>query len=34
LTECGFKTVHNLIGGIDAWSQVVDANVPRYRPQG
>jgi len=34
LIECGFKTVHNLIGGIDAWSQVVDANVPRYRPQG
>ena len=34
LTECGFKTVHNLIGVIDAWPQVVDANVPRYRPQG
>jgi rhodanese-related sulfurtransferase len=31
LIESGFKTVYNLIGGIDAWSQVVDANVPRYR---
>ena len=31
LIKCGFNTVHNLIGGIDAWSQVVDAKVPRYR---
>ncbi len=30
----GFKTVYNLIGGIDAWSQVVDPNIPRYRPNG
>lgn len=30
LMESGFKTVHNLIGGIDAWSQVVDPSVPRY----
>lgn len=34
LIECGFKTVHNLVGGIDAWSQVVDPTVPRYRPSG
>ncbi|MBC8283894.1 MAG: rhodanese [Nitrospinae bacterium] len=33
LLECGFN-VHNLIGGIDAWSQVVDPNVPRYSPNG
>ena len=33
LVECGFN-VYNLIGGIDAWSQVVDSNVPRYSPNG
>ena len=33
LVECGFN-VYNLIGGIDAWSQVVDPNVPRYGPNG
>lgn len=33
LVECGFN-VHNLVGGIDAWSQVVDSNVPRYSPNG
>jgi monothiol glutaredoxin len=26
----GFTRVHNLDGGIDAWSQQVDAAVPRY----
>ena len=26
----GFKNVKSLTGGIDAWSQVVDTNVPRY----
>jgi monothiol glutaredoxin len=26
----GYKTVYNLEGGIDAWSQTVDASVPRY----
>ena len=26
----GFKMVYNLMGGIDAWSQEVDSNVPRY----
>jgi rhodanese-related sulfurtransferase len=30
LLESGFKKVHNLIGGIDAWSQVVDPSIPRY----
>jgi len=30
LLESGFKTVHNLIGGIDGWSQVVDPSLPRY----
>lgn len=34
LIECGFKIVHNLIGGIDAWSQVVDPTVPRYQASG
>ena len=31
LLESGFKKVYHLTGGIDAWSQVVDAGVPRYR---
>jgi len=26
----GLKNVHNLVGGIDAWSADVDPNVPRY----
>ncbi len=26
----GFTNVHNMTGGIDAWSQEVDASVPRY----
>jgi monothiol glutaredoxin len=26
----GFKTVHNLAGGIEAWSKDVDPSVPRY----
>ena len=26
----GFTDVHNLTGGIDAWSQQVDPAVPRY----
>ncbi len=34
LIESGFKNVHNLIGGIDGWSQVVDDSVPRYRAGG
>jgi len=31
LLESGFKKVYHLTGGIDAWSQVVDPRVPRYR---
>ena len=31
LLESGFKKVYHLTGGIDAWSQVVDPEVPRYR---
>ena len=31
LLESGFKKVYHLTGGIDAWSQVVDPGVPRYR---
>lgn len=26
----GFRNLHNLSGGIDAWSQLVDSSVPRY----
>ena len=26
----GFKNVHNVAGGIDAWSQQIDPSVPRY----
>lgn len=26
----GFSDVHNLVGGIDAWSQHIDPDVPRY----
>ncbi len=33
LSECGFN-VSNLVGGIDAWSQVVDPCVPRYKANG
>jgi monothiol glutaredoxin len=27
----GFTEVSNVVGGIDAWSQLVDADVPRYQ---
>jgi monothiol glutaredoxin len=30
LIQNGFRNVYNLSGGIDAWSQTVDSNVPRY----
>lgn len=30
LAAQGFSQVFNLAGGIDAWSQEVDAAVPRY----
>ena len=26
----GFRNVHNVAGGIDAWSQQIDPSVPRY----
>ncbi len=31
LIEAGVETVHNLTGGIDAYSQVADASIARYR---
>src|SRR5437588_10892870 len=30
LAEMGFERVLNLSGGIDAWSQSVDPEIPRY----
>ena len=30
LERQGFKQVHNLKGGIDAWSRTVDPSVPTY----
>ena len=30
LEKQGFKRVHNLVGGIDAWSRTVDPAVPTY----
>ena len=30
LRAMGFKKLHNLTGGIDAWSLRVDGGVPRY----
>jgi rhodanese-related sulfurtransferase len=30
LDRLGFDSAYNLAGGIDAWSQQVDAGVPRY----
>ncbi|HEX9742822.1 MAG TPA: rhodanese-like domain-containing protein [Nitrospiraceae bacterium] len=30
LQQQGFKSVKNLVGGIDAWSLHVDSKVPRY----
>jgi len=29
-TQQGFRNVHNLAGGIDAWSTDVDSDVPKY----
>ena len=30
LEKNGFARVHNLAGGIDAWSRTVDSSVPLY----
>jgi adenylyltransferase/sulfurtransferase len=30
LRKAGFKNVHSMAGGIDAWSMIVDSGVPRY----
>jgi rhodanese-related sulfurtransferase len=30
LARNGRERVHNLAGGIDAWSRLVDPAVPRY----
>jgi len=34
LKESGVTTVFNLTGGIDAYSQLADPSIPRYRPGG
>ena len=31
LLQHGFSNVKNLVGGIDAWSILVDPTVPRYQ---
>ena len=31
LVQQGFPNVKNLVGGIDAWSVLVDPTVPRYQ---
>jgi adenylyltransferase/sulfurtransferase len=30
MQDAGFEKVFNLAGGIDAWSEEIDQNVPRY----
>ena len=30
LEKAGFRKVHNLVGGVDAWSRIVDPTVPLY----
>jgi len=30
LRSAGFSKVANVAGGIDAWSEEIDSNVPRY----
>jgi rhodanese-related sulfurtransferase len=30
LEKAGYKNVHNLVGGVDAWSRTVDPAVPLY----
>ena len=31
LLQQGFSNVKNLVGGIDAWSVLIDPTVPRYQ---
>jgi monothiol glutaredoxin len=28
--QAGFRNLYNLEGGIEAWSRLVDASIPRY----
>ena len=30
LEKAGFARIHNLVGGVDAWSRTVDSTVPVY----
>ncbi len=30
LEKAGFTRIHNLMGGVDAWSRTVDPTVPLY----
>lgn len=30
LEKAGYNNVHNLVGGVDAWSKTVDPAVPLY----
>ena len=30
LRKNGFKSVKNLVGGIDAWAERIDPSLPRY----
>jgi len=30
LEKAGYRNVHNLVGGVDAWSRTVDPAVPLY----
>ena len=30
LEKAGYTRVHNLVGGVDAWSRTVDPTVPLY----
>ena len=30
LDKAGYKKIHNLVGGVDAWSRTIDPSVPLY----